>query len=87
MKANRTTPKAETQETKTNAGRQTKKEREERKTMKEYKRKTRDRYDIVTRYGVECSEYTYKEARQTAKEYTENGYPARIEKHRERIEK
>ena len=33
-----------------------------------YKRKTRDRYDIETNWGygweVECSEYTYSEARQ-----------------------
>lgn len=53
--------------------------------MKEYQRKTRDVWHIITRYGVECYEYSYKEARQTAKEYTENGYPARIEKHREKI--
>ena len=53
--------------------------------MKKYERKTRDRFDIVTRYGVECSEYSYKDAKQTAKEYTENGFPAWIEKRRERI--
>lgn len=56
-----------------------------------YTRKTRDRWDIVTNYGygweTECSEYTYKEAKQTAKEYRENTRAAvRIEKHRERIE-
>lgn len=56
-----------------------------------YIRKTRDRWDIMTNYGYgwecECSEYTYKEARQTAKEYRENitGL-VRIEKHREKIE-
>lgn len=50
-----------------------------------YQRKTVDRFDIVSRYGVECSEYSYQEAKQTAKEYRENGYPVRIEKHREKI--
>lgn len=55
-----------------------------------YTRKTRDRYDIMTNYGYgwecECSEYTYKEAKQTAKEYRENIYGlVRIEKHREKI--
>lgn len=56
-----------------------------------YTRKTRDRYDIMTNYGYgwecECSEYTYKEARQTAKEYRENIYGlVRIKKHREKLE-
>lgn len=56
-----------------------------------YTRKTRDRWDIMTNYGYgwdcECSEYTWKEAKQTAKEYRENARAAiRIEKHRERIE-
>lgn len=56
-----------------------------------YKRKTRDRWDIMTNYGYgwecECSEYTWKEAKQTAREYRENIAGAvRIEKHREKIE-
>ena len=56
-----------------------------------YQRKTRDRWDIMTNYGYgwecECSEYTAKEAKQTAKEYRENITGAvRVEKHRERIE-
>lgn len=55
-----------------------------------YTRKTRDRWDIVTNYGygweAECSEYSYKEAKQTAKEYRENTKAqVRIEKHREKI--
>ena len=55
-----------------------------------YQRKTRDRWDIMTNYGYgwecECSEYTWKEAKQTAKEYRENTHAAvRIEKHREKI--
>ena len=59
-----------------------------------YIRKTKDRYDIETNYGygwdVECSEYTWKEARQTWKEYFENSYGryrVRITKHREKITK
>ena len=53
-----------------------------------YQRKTVDRYDIMTNYGYgwecECSEYTWKDAKQTAKEYRENTSAAvRIEKHRE----
>lgn len=57
-----------------------------------YKRKTIDRWDIMSNYGYgwecECSEYTYKEARQTIKEYRENGGGIyRLEKHREPIEK
>lgn len=56
-----------------------------------YIRKTRDRWDIMTNYGYgwecECSEYTWKEAKQTAREYRENIRGAvRIEKHREKIE-
>lgn len=56
-----------------------------------YTRKTRDRWDIMTNYGYgwecEVSEYTWPEAKQTAKEYRENTTAAvRIEKHRERIE-
>lgn len=58
-----------------------------------YTRKTRDRYDIETNWGygwdAECSEYTWKEARQTYKEYVENScgrYRVRITKHREKIE-
>lgn len=55
-----------------------------------YQRKTRDRWDIMTNYGYgwdcECSEYSYKEARQTLKEYRENISGAvRLEKHREKI--
>ena len=41
-----------------------------------YVRKTYNEYDIETNYGygweVECTEATYKEAKQTAKEYREN---------------
>lgn len=53
-----------------------------------YQRKTVDRYDIMINYGYgwECeySEYTWKDAKQTAKEYRENTSAAvRIEKHRE----
>ena len=56
-----------------------------------YIRKTIDRWDIMTNYGYgwecECSEYTYKEARQTLKEYRENISGAvRLEKHREKKE-
>lgn len=57
-----------------------------------YQRKTVDRWDIMANYGdgsgwfCECSEYTYKEARQTIKEYRENGGGVyRLEKHREPI--
>jgi len=55
-----------------------------------YVRKTRDRWDIMANYGYgwdcECSEYSRKEARQTLKEYLENGSGIyRLEKHRERI--
>lgn len=56
-----------------------------------YQRKTVDRYDIMTNYGYgwecECSEYTWSEAKHTAKEYRENtSAQVRIEKHRERKE-
>lgn len=56
-----------------------------------YERKTRDRWDLMSNYGYgwecECSDYTYAEARQTLKEYLENGNGNyRIEKHREKIE-
>lgn len=55
-----------------------------------YIRKTRDRWDIMTNYGygweAECSEYTAKEAKQTARGYRENTAAAvRIEKHREKL--
>ena len=54
-----------------------------------YERKTRDRWDLMSNYGYgwecECSDYTYAEARQTLKEYLENGHGNyRIEKHREK---
>lgn len=57
-----------------------------------YQRKTVDRWDIMTNYGYgwecECSEYTWKEAKQTAQEYRENTTAAvRIVKHRERKER
>lgn len=58
-----------------------------------YKRKTVDRWDIVTNYGygweVETSEYTLKEARETLKCYRDNScgrYATKLEKHREKIE-
>jgi hypothetical protein len=42
-----------------------------------YIRKTVDRWDIMSNYGYgwecECSEYTFKEAKQRLKEYRENG--------------
>ena len=55
-----------------------------------YKRKTRDRWDLMANYGYgwecECSDYTYAEAKQTLKEYRENGNGNyRLEKHRENI--
>lgn len=57
-----------------------------------YVRKTRDRWDIETNWGygwdVECSEYTWSEARQTLREYRENSdgrFATRCTKHRERI--
>lgn len=56
-----------------------------------YKRKTIDRWDIMTNYGdgweCECSEYTYKGARSRLKEYLSNtNAQVRLEKHREKIE-
>ena len=54
-----------------------------------YERKTVDRWDIMTNYGYgwecECSEYTWKEAKQRLKEYRENiRGSVRVEKHREK---
>lgn len=54
-----------------------------------YQRKTIDRWDIMTNYGYgwECenSEYTWKDAKRSLKEYRENISGAvRLEKHRER---
>lgn len=56
-----------------------------------YIRKTVDRWDIMGNYGYgwecECSEYTFKEAKQRLKEYRENGGGCyRLEKHREKKE-
>lgn len=56
-----------------------------------YKRKTIDRWDIMTNYGYgwECenSEYTLKDAKRSLREYCENTKAdVRLEKHRERIE-
>ena len=56
-----------------------------------YKRKTIDRWDIMTNYGYgwECenSEYTWKDAKRSVREYRENVQAdVRLEKHRERIE-
>ncbi len=57
-----------------------------------YQRKTRDVWYLLVNYGCgwehEVTEFTIKEARQRLKEYWENcpQYPARLEKHRERIE-
>ena len=58
-----------------------------------YKRKTRDRWDIMTNWGYgwerECSEYTRREARQRCREYVDNcgdRCAVRLEKHREKIE-
>lgn len=56
-----------------------------------YIRKTVDRWDIMSNYGYgwecECSESTFKEAKQTLKEYRENGDGCyRLEKHREKKE-
>jgi hypothetical protein len=55
-----------------------------------YQRKTIDRWDIMTNYGYgwECenSEYTWKDAKRSLKEYRENITGAvRLEKHREKI--
>ena len=56
-----------------------------------YRRKTVDRWDVMTNYGYgwecECCEYTQREAKQRLKEYRENIRGAvKLEKHRERIE-
>ena len=56
-----------------------------------YKRKTIDRWDIMTNYGYgwECenSEYTLKDAKRSLREYRENVQgDVRLEKHHERIE-
>ena len=55
-----------------------------------YKRKTIDRWDIMTNYGYgwECenSEYTRKDAKRSYREYCDNIKGAvRLEKHREKI--
>lgn len=55
-----------------------------------YTRKTKDIYNIVTNYGygweVECTEETYKEAKQRLKEYMENTTAqVKLEKKRERL--
>ena len=47
-----------------------------------YKRKTKDIYNIVDKWGVECREETLKEAKKTAQEYRENGFSVWIEKKR-----
>jgi hypothetical protein len=54
-----------------------------------YKRKTVDRWDIMTNYGYgwECenSEYTLKDAKRSLREYRENTRAdIRLEKHREK---
>lgn len=54
-----------------------------------YQRKTIDRWDIMANYGygweVECSEYSWHDAKQTLKEYRSNGSGLyRLEKHREK---
>ena len=56
-----------------------------------YKRKTRDRWDIMTDYGYgwecECSEYSFEEAKQRKIEYILNTKArVRLEKHREPVE-
>lgn len=57
-----------------------------------YQRKTRDVWQFFVNYGYgwehELTEFTREEGRQRLKEYRENcpQYPARLEKHRERIE-
>lgn len=55
-----------------------------------YKRKTIDRWDIMANYGygweVECSEYTYKDAKMNLKLYRENGGGVyKLVKRRERV--
>jgi len=64
----------------------------ERRFKMAYIRKTIDRWDIMGNYGYgwecECSEYTFKEAKQRLKEYRENGGGCyRLEKHREKKRK
>lgn len=58
-----------------------------------YKRKTRDRWDIETKWDgqwdIECSEYTWKEAKATYNDYKNNWHGEeglRLTKHREKIE-
>jgi hypothetical protein len=56
-----------------------------------YQRKTIDRWDIMTNYGYgwECenSEYTWKDAKRSLREYRENIQGSvRLEKHREKID-
>ena len=56
-----------------------------------YKRKTQDRWDIVTNYGygweVENSEYTRADALRSLKEYRENTTAAvKLVKRREKLE-
>ena len=58
-----------------------------------YQRKTRDRWDIETKWDgqwdVECSEYTWKEAKETYRDYQNNWHGEqglRLKKRRERIE-
>lgn len=58
--------------------------------MSAYKRKTCDRWDLMSNYGYgwecECSSYTYKEAKDDLRAYRENGGGSyRLEKHREKI--
>lgn len=59
-----------------------------------YVRKTRDEYQIHVNYGYgdgwehECTEDTYREARQRRKEYRENcpQYPTKIVRRRVKID-
>lgn len=58
-----------------------------------YVRKTRDYWDIETNWGygweVENTEYTWPDAKRSAKEYRENScgrFSVRVKKHREKIE-
>ena len=60
--------------------------------MAKYVRKTRDRWDIQTKWGnvwaTECSEYSYAEARATFRVYCANWHgedDIRVIKVRERI--
>lgn len=53
-----------------------------------YDRITYDYWSIHSKYGIECNCSTYKEAKDTLKDYKDNvNYPVWIEKHRERINK